>query len=303
MRRLILPAVLLLAILAGSRAAEGDSPLVVNLWPEKPPGESVKVGEEKDLTKPTEGKVAGRRVIRLGNVSTPTLTVYRPASNKSTGTAVIVCPGGGYHILALDLEGTEVCDWLNSLGVTAVLLKYRVPASKERGGRRISLQDAQRALSLVRSKVKEWGIDPNRIGMLGFSAGGHLTTSAATTFAKRAYEAIDETDKVSCRPDFAVLIYPAYLLNEKKDGLSAELPVSAETPPMFLAHAADDPVPVEGSLQLSLALKRARVPVELHVYASGGHGFGLRRTNNPCTTWPDRCAEWMKQRGLLKKAG
>jgi acetyl esterase/lipase len=303
MGRLLFPAVLVLASLAVAGAGDSAAPAVLNLWPDRPPGETGKVGEEKDMTKPTEGKVAGRRVIRLGNVSTPTLTIYRPAKEKETGAAVIVCPGGGYHILALDLEGTEACEWLNSVGVTAVLLKYRVPASKERGGRRIALQDAQRAVSVVRSKAKEWGIDPKRIGMLGFSAGGHLTASAATGFATRAYEPIDEQDKASCRPDFAVLIYPAYLLNEKNDGLAKELPVSAETPPMFLAHAGDDPLPAEGSLQLALALKRARVPVEVHVYASGGHGFGLRKTDNPSTTWPARCAEWMKERGLLRKAG
>jgi acetyl esterase/lipase len=302
MRRLLF-SVLVLAAVAVGRAADSDRPPVLDLWPDRPPEEKGKVGEEKDMTTPKDGQVAGRRLIRLGNVSKPTLTVYRPAKDKETGTAVIVCPGGGYNILALDLEGTEVCDWLNTLGVTAVLLKYRVPANKERGGRRIALQDAQRAVSLVRSKAHEWNIDPKRIGMLGFSAGGHLTASTATGFGKRAYEASDEIDKQSCRPDFAVLIYPAYLLNAKKDGLSEDLPVTGETPPMFLAHAGNDPVPVEGSVQLYLALKRARVPAELHIYASGGHGFGLRKTDRPCTAWPDRCAEWLEQQGLLKKPG
>jgi acetyl esterase/lipase len=295
--------VLTLIALAGRVQSADEKPPVLALWPDKPPGETESVGEERDMTKPTEGKVAGQRVIRLGNVSKPTITVYRPSKEKETGTAVVVCPGGGYHILAMDLEGTEVCRWLNDLGVTAVLLKYRVPGRKGKPRHLAPLQDAQRAMSLVRSKATEWGIDPKRIGMLGFSAGGHLTATASTHYASRAYEPIDDADKVSCRPDFAVLVYPAYLVNRQKDALVEDLHVNKDTPPMFLAHAGDDPVPAKNSAVMYLALKRAGVPAELHLYASGGHGFGLRKTDKPCTAWPERCGEWMKARGLLKKSG
>jgi acetyl esterase/lipase len=161
--------------------------------------------------------------------------------------------------------------------------------------------DAQRAVSLVRARAKEWDVNPKRIGILGFSAGGHLSARTATGFAKRAYERVDPSDEASCRPDFGVLVYPAYLLNKEKNGLSAELPVTKDTPPAILIHAANDPVPAEGSVQLYLALRRARVPAELHVYASGGHGYGLRKTDRPCTTWPERCADWLRARGLLTR--
>src|SRR5262249_10916940 len=192
-------------------------------------------GEEKDTTIDKSGKVGGKRVIRLGNVSKPTLTVYHAPKDRATGTTVIVCPGGAYSILAMDLEGTEVCEWLNTLGVTAVLLKYRVPA-KDRLG---PLQDAQRAVSIVRGKAKEGGIDAKRIGILGFSAGGHLAARTAYNDGKRVYDAIDRTDEVSCRPDFVILVYPAYLTNDRKDALTPEVVVTKDSPPAFLAHAKD----------------------------------------------------------------
>ncbi len=242
--------VLLLTILVLPPSKAADEPTALPVWPNKPPGETEAVGQEKDITKEKDHLVAGKRVIRLGNVSKPTITLYRPAKEKDTGTAVVVCPGGGYSILAMDLEGTEVCRWLNDLGVTAVLLKYRVPARKGTPPHVAALQDAQRAVSLVRSRATDWGIKPKRIGMLGFSAGGHLTAATATHHDHRTYSAIDETDKISCRPDFAILVYPAYLLNEKNDGLRKDLPVTKDTPPMFLAHASDDPVTTLSSAQM-----------------------------------------------------
>ena len=236
---------------------------------------------------------------------------------------MIICPGGGYNILAWDLEGTEVADWLNSAGVTGIVLKYRVPAKRgpDLHGF-IPLMDAQRAISLVRSKAGELGIDPKRIGILGFSAGGNLAALSCTNFDTRSYDGIDDVDKVSCRPDFGVLIYPAYLLVEKPkaekpkgnkaaavpatnpspqapDQLSPLLPISAQTPPIFFAHANDDGVPPAGSAIMYLALKRAGVKAELHIYTFGGHGFGLRPTTRPCSTWPKRCEEWMHSIGLL----
>jgi acetyl esterase/lipase len=217
---------------------------------------------------------------------------------------VIVAPGGGYHILAEDLEGEEVADWLTRIGVTAVLLEYRVPRRPDQPKTEPpagALQDAQRAVGLVRARASEWGVDPSRIGMLGFSAGGHLTAWASSNWEKRSYEPRDASDDMSCRPDFAVLIYPGYL---QKSGRSTDLHptivVTPKSPPTFLAHAADDPVSHENSVLYHMAMRRAGVPSELHIYGSGGHGFGLRASSNPCSTWPARCEEWMKSRGLLE---
>lgn len=275
-----------------------DRPL--DLWPGQPPGEIAAKGEERDTTGDKDNHVGGKRLIRLGNVSRPTLTVYRPAKDKDTGAAVVVCPGGGYNILAMDLEGTEVCRWLNTLGVTGVLLKYRVPRPKQGAVHQPALSDAQRAVRLVRSRAKEWGIDPKRIGVLGFSAGGHLAAMTATSFDRPAYERIDATDEVSARPDFAVLVYPAYLTNKMKDALSDEVKVTKATPPTFLVHAADDPIPAEGSVLLFQALKKAGVKAELHVYESGGHGYGLRPTDRPVTRWPTLAEGWLRRTVLAK---
>jgi acetyl esterase/lipase len=293
-------ACLLLSLTAPGADPAASRP-VVDVWPAEPPGETAKLAKETDRTKPTDGLVAGKRIIRLGNVSKPTLTVFLPAKEKANGTAVVVCPGGGYTILAWDLEGTEVCAWLNSLGVTAVLLKYRVPARPKVPRHQAALQDGQRAMSLTRSKAKEWGIDPKRIGILGFSAGGNLSARVATAYARRAYDAVDGVDEVSGRPDFVVLVYPAWLANKQGDALAEDFKVTRDTPPMFLAHAGDDPVAAESSVQMYLSLRRAKVPAELHVWEKGGHGYGLRKTDQPVTTWPKRCAEWLKGRGLLER--
>jgi acetyl esterase/lipase len=216
---------------------------------------------------------------------------------------VLITPGGGYNLLAWDLEGEEVAGWLNSIGVAGIVLKYRVPRRPDTPRDAAPPQaqmDAQRAMSVVRARAGEWGLDPKRIGMLGFSAGGHLTAWTATNFDKRAYEPLDETDRVSCRPDFAVLVYPAYLVPKGKDELAPDIRVSKETPPVFFAHAGDDGVSADNSIVMYRALKKAGVPAELHVYATGGHGFGLRPSDKPCSTWPQRCGEWMKAQGLLK---
>jgi len=272
------------------------------LWPGAVPGETNKLSEEKDTTKPTDGKIAGRTVIRLGNVSTPTLTMYHAPKDKDTGAAVVVFPGGGYNILAMDLEGTEVCEWLNSIGINAVLLKYRVPKRVGLEKHTAALQDAQRAVGLVRARAKEFGFDPQRIGVLGFSAGGHLAAALSTSAEQRTYPLGDDADKTSCRPDFSVLIYPAYLtLKDQGDKINPETAVNSNTPPTFIAMTQDDPVRVETGLFYSVALKQSGVPFELHIYPKGGHGYGLRRTENPVTAWPDRATEWMKARGVLKK--
>ncbi|HZN35546.1 MAG TPA: alpha/beta hydrolase, partial [Pirellulaceae bacterium] len=240
-------------------------------------------------------------VKRLANVSKPTLTIFQPPQEKRNGAAVIVCPGGGYNILAWDLEGTEVAEWANSLGLTAFVLKYRVPKREGDTANTLPLMDAQRAMSLVRSKASDYGIDPARIGMLGFSAGGNLTAATCLKFSERQYDKLDAVDDVSCRPDFGVLIYPAYLVdNEGK--LKPEYQPTKETPPMFFAHALNDGVTPDSSIALTRALKAVGVHAELHVYDGGGHGFGLRKSEFPVHTWPARCGEWLAVRGFLKPA-
>lgn len=293
---------LLWAELGRLAAHSAQPPEPILLWPGRAPGETNQWGEEKDLTKPTDHQVAGRPVTRLGNVSQPTITVYSAPPDKATGTAVIVCPGGGYHILAMDLEGTEVVEWLNSIGVTGVLLKYRVPARPGRPRYEAPLQDAQRAVSLVRHRAAEWGIEPNRIGLLGFSAGAHLSAVASCRFDRRAYEPADAVDQVSCRPDFVLLIYPAYLtVASEGDKLAPELAVSSNTPPTFLVQTQDDHIRVECSLFYYLALKHARVPAEMHLYATGGHGYGLRPSPHPVSTWPQRAEQWLRNLGVLER--
>lgn len=281
-------------------AAEASK--TVPLWPQSAPGEKGNIGEEADLTKPTENLVGGKRLIRLGNVSKPDLQLFRPPADKDTGASVLVCPGGGYHILALDLEGTEVCEWLNSIGVTGILLKYRVPKREGMENHGAALQDAQRAMGLLRLNAKEWGLDPNRIGVLGFSAGGHLSAALSNTGKDRTYSKLDAADELDCRPNFAVLIYPAYLATpDKWDKPGPGINVTKETPPTFITITQDDPVKVENALYYSIRLKEAGVPFELHLYPKGGHGYGLRRTELPVTTWPDRAADWMRAQGWLKK--
>ena len=279
-------------------SADASDPLV--LWPKGAPGEKGDIGVERDMTKPGDGIVNGKSVIRIGNVSVPTITVYRPPQARDAGTAVIVCPGGGYEILAMDLEGTEVCEWLNSVGVTAVLLKYRVPARKGLERYSAPLQDAQRALSLVRFHAAEWKLDPKRIGILGFSAGGHLSAASSTRFDQRSYEPGDAADQVSCRPDFAMLIYPAYLLRKDGPELAPELTVTSNTPPAFLVQTEDDPIHVENSLFYYLALKQANVPVEMHLFANGGHGYGLRESGKAVISWPKRAEDWMRGMGFFE---
>jgi acetyl esterase/lipase len=284
-----------LAVVIGQRGAEAQT--TVELWPGKVPGETGPAGAETLVPR----KPGQREVKRITNVSVPSMTIFRPPADKDCGAAVLVCPGGGYQILAWDLEGEEVAAWLNSIGVTGIVLKYRVPPRKGQPLGHAPLQDAQRALSLTRAHAKEWRLDPGRIGILGFSAGGNLSALTMTHFEERAYEAVDDADRVSSRPDFAVLVYPAYL--EDKGNLKPDVRVTSHTPPTFLAHAGNDPISPVNSVALYLALKHAGVPAELHVYATGGHGFGLRPSDDPCSHWPERCAAWLKSRGLLDRPG
>ena len=267
--------------------------LTIPLWPNAVPGATGNLPPEADMTTVKDKLIAGRPLIRLGNISKPTLTVYTP-KNKNSGAAVVVFPGGGYQILAIDLEGTEVCDWLNSIGVTCVLVKYRVPNSGPYPKSSAALQDAQRALGLVRKHAAEWHIDPRRIGVLGFSAGGHLSAALSTHFDQRLYEPVDDADKLSCRPDFAVIVYPGYLaMPEQGMAPNPEIRPTDNTPPTYLVQAEDDPVHVENALVYFSQLKSADVPAELHIYAEGGHGYGLRRTALPVTAWPQSVEIWL----------
>jgi acetyl esterase/lipase len=263
------------------------------LWPNGVPGAAT-LPPEVDTTTPKDPLIAGRPIIRLGNVANPTLTVYSP-KGTNTGAAVVVFPGGGYRILAIDLEGTEVCDWLNSVGVTCVLVKYRVPDSGPYPKSSAALQDAQRALGLVRQHASEWGIDPRRIGVLGFSAGAHLSAALSTHYGKRLYDPVDAADQLSCRPDFAVIVYPGYLaIADQGMAPNPEIHPTADTPPSFIVQAEDDPVHVENALVYFAALKNAKVATELHIYAQGGHGYGLRSTELPVTTWPKGVEQWLR---------
>jgi acetyl esterase/lipase len=287
-------------------ALPANPSLIVAVWPDKVPDEDTTSAPERIRLSPKldRSRVEVTEPTRLiTGVTKPTLTIYRPAHEKDTGTAIIICPGGGYWDLYWQLEGEEVADWLNSIGVTGVILKYRVPRHPDEPKlepARRPLQDAQRAVSLVRSKAAEWGINPRRIGMVGFSAGGHLAIATATRFEKRTYPVVDEIDQVSCRPDFAILVYPGYLKAKDKDELAPGLVIPTNTPPVFLAHGGADLIsPPENSVLMYLALRRAGVPAELHVYANTAHDFGVRSSENPCSTWTVSCADWMRHEGFL----
>jgi acetyl esterase/lipase len=253
-----------------------------------------------------EHLIAGRPWLAVTNVSQPTLTVYSP-KGTNTGAAVVVFPGGGFQVLAIDLEGTEVCDWLTSRGITCVLLKYRVPSLPYDVHCKCysfavsvpALEDAQRALRLVRFHAAEWHVDPHKVGVIGFSAGGYLVAEASTRFKRRLYRPVDAADRQSDRPDFAMAIYPGHLATD--DGtLNPNVSVTRETSPTFLLQAEDDYTDgVNQSLVYYTALAKARVPAEMHLYAHGGHAFGLRRTAQPITGWPGLAEAWMRTIGVL----
>jgi acetyl esterase/lipase/lysophospholipase L1-like esterase len=296
---------------AVSRAANPDDgkslergnerPQEIPLWPE---GRMTSLSEPEKVIEKSKDPVKQDR--RIFNVSIPTITLYRPASTSTNAPvpAVVICPGGAYGGLAFDIEGSDVARWLNSLGIAGVVLKYRVPMAKDDGKHRLPLQDAQRALSLVRSRAAEWNLDPQRIGVMGFSAGGHLAVNACNHHECRAYDAFDAVDQASCRPDFAVLVYPAYLA-PKSPGpdLYPEIKVTSNTPPTFLVHAEDDPISVENSLFYYLALKKANVPAQMVLYAKGGHGYGLGIGRGPVAGWPQACRLWMEDQGIVAGEG
>ncbi len=288
----------------GQDASVGQGKLVpsrvLKLWSGVAPGDTKEYPAEGNTSKPQDRGVADRPVIRIGNVSSPELAIFEPPQNTKNGAAVLVCPGGGYNILAYDLEGTEVCQWLNSIGVTAALLKYRVPRREGREPFEAPLQDAQRALNLLRENADSLGIDPKRVGCLGFSAGGNLCTMLTTRFSTLSYPKVDTADERIPRPDFTLLIYPAYLVKkEDKTQLADDVVFTKDTPPMFLTMAQDDGLGCENVLVPAMKLNELKVPFTLHLYPTGGHGYGLRDTGLPVQAWPQRAADWMKQQKLL----
>jgi acetyl esterase/lipase len=300
----------------------------IPIWPGSAPDPQPVKGPEKVEVDPGF-LVAGKTITGVSNVTRPTMTVYSP-TGKNTGAAIVVFPGGGYQVLAIDLEGTEVCDWLTPKGITCILLKYRVtdvgayPKSGPYPESPMALEDAQRAVGLARLHAAEWHIDPHKIGVLGFSAGGHLSAAISVHFEKRLYPPVDAADKESCRPDFAVALYPGHLsINaaewdakqgtkkfamhipadaDKELGLNPDLHVTSQTPPTFLLQAEDDHVDnVDDSLAYYIALRKAGVPTEMHLYAQGGHAFGLRRTKFPITGWPELVETWLTTIGMISE--
>ncbi len=301
MKRIVLAAVCLFVF--GLFAAADEPSVEMKLWPGTAPGEKPGViGPEK-----AEPGKETPPIIRVSNVSEPALAVYQPAPEKATGTCVVIFPGGGYNILAYNHEGTEIADWFNSFGVTAVVVKYRVPRRAELPKHLAPLQDAQRAIRLVRQNAEAWKIDPNRIGILGFSAGAHLTLLAATNYDEKVYEPIDATDKISAKPNFAAPIYLAYALGEKANKNTVGVPleenikITKETPPMFLSVADDDGVGSMGSVMTYIKMKEVGVPCELHVFVKGGHGYGIRPDKGPAAEWNVLCEKWMRQIGVVPK--
>jgi acetyl esterase/lipase len=285
-----------------SSSASTTDPVVVELWPGPVPGDVGIEGEERGYIH--DSQYVGNTLL-VTNVSRPSLTVHLPPADTNTGTAVVICPGGGYWDLFWDLEGEEVAAWLNAQGIAGIILKYRVPRRPgEVKGRPASgpLLDAQRAVSMVRTRAVEWGIAPDRIGIAGFSAGGHLALETATCFNRRGYGDVDAVDATSCRPDFAVLCYSGYLKENGRDAVREGILIPADTPPIFLAHASDDSqagAEVENSVIMYLALHRAGVPAELHVYASGEHDFGVRDNGGLPATWPQLFLNWLSSLKLL----
>lgn len=253
----------------------------IHLWPGQVPGET-KAKHAPVKTDNTSGDV-----IRLTDITDPAIIVYPASKENNNGAGIVVCPGGGYNILAIDKEGYEIAEWLNKLGFSAFVLQYRVP-KKEKG----ALQDVQRAIRIVRINAKKWNLNTDKLGVMGFSAGGSLSARASTMFNNKTYEGIDGIDETSCKPNFALLIYPAYLDAGEDRTLTPELSVNADTPPTFIFQTADDRL-ANSALVYAQALRDSKVPVELHLLPTGGHGYGMRPGNAAAETWPKLAEKWL----------
>jgi acetyl esterase/lipase len=277
--------ILLMALSINSFSQKNE---IIYLWPGKVPGEL------KGKKTPGIDTVRKDNVLRYNEITNPAIEVFLPNPKTGNGAAVIICPGGGYNILAYNLEGTEIAAWLNKLGFAAFVLQYRIPNKKEG-----ALQDAQRAIRIVKRDAKRWNINPEKIGIMGFSAGGSLSARASTNFNRKTYSPVDETDSLQCRPAFAMLIYPAYLDQGSNLSLTPELTISKEVPPMFLFQTADDPYG-NSVLVMAGAMRNAKLPVELHLLPTGGHGYGLRQGNPAADTWPVLAESWLKNLNKTK---
>jgi acetyl esterase/lipase len=300
--------IVLAGVFAGTASGQTTPPWqptpgheTLKLWPTGAPNNPPSPGPEKDAATPQDQPVGGKPVLRITNVSDPTITVYAPPKGKETGAAALVFPGGSYQVLAIDKEGTEICDWLNSLGITAILLKYRVPDSGPYPKSSAAFEDGQRAVGLVRAHAEQWHIDPHRIGVIGFSAGAHLAAMLSNQYDKRIYRPIDAADQVSSRPDFALIIYPGWLRDgEQNFDVNPAIKFNPNAPPAFLVQAENDFAHVENSIAYFLALKKAKIPAEMHIYAEGGHGYGMRATGKPIASWPQTATVWFHTIGVLK---
>ncbi|HEY2572524.1 MAG TPA: alpha/beta hydrolase [Verrucomicrobiaceae bacterium] len=294
------PVICFILCLSSSFAFALDPAQTIKVWPEGVPGPINDTGPERILPVAPGTK----QVMRVEGVTDPTLLYYPAPKEKACGTAIVICPGGGFSKVVPDLEGSEVAENVNALGVSAFVLKYRTSPAKAADPQLGPAMDAQRSVSIVRSRAAEFGLKPDRIGLLGISAGGQVALIAATNHAHRIYEAKGGVDQTSCRPDFVALVYP-WKIQDANDlsKLRDDIRVDATTPPVFVAHAVDDPgAKVEGSLLLLLQLRRHKIPVEAHLYAKGGHGFGLRPAAVPGPTdWPQRFAQWLGVSGFLER--
>jgi len=284
----------------------------IKIWPEGKMPDALPAPKKEYITIVTHPLIAGKPFIEVWDVTQPTMTIYFPKT-KNTGTTIVVFPGGGFHALAIDLEGTEICHGLTSRGITCVLLKYRVPNSGPNWNSDCNceihpksptaLEDAQRTIGLLRLNSAKWHINPHKIGVMGFSAGGFMVADISTHYKARAYTSIDAADKESCRPDFAVALYPGHMrLKGEKFILNPDIPFTKETPPTFIVQAEDDPQDsIDHSILYYTGLKNAKVPVEMHLYAQGGHGFGIRKTDSAITEWPQLMERWLKTIGMIEK--
>ncbi|MBN1974019.1 MAG: alpha/beta hydrolase [Sedimentisphaerales bacterium] len=299
MNRTLIITIILLTIssITGNRrsncfagAGKMDNAITMRIWPEKALGENA--GVETERNEPSRGD----GVIRVSNITDPTIIVFKAKQAQEKTPSVIICPGGGYNYLSFNKEGTVIADWLNSLGITAVVLKYRAPNQREN-----AFKDIQRALRVVRHNTEEFGIDPNQIGVMGFSAGAHLSARLSGDFKNKSYEQVDEKDALSCRPDFTILLYPAYLV-DRQNSLQPDIKISPENPRTFIIQTQDDSIGVENSIYYYAALKKAGVQSELHLFPTGGHGYGMNPgENHAVSQWPKLCEQWLRQTGIIEK--
>ena len=277
--------ILILTVVMGSMTGFAQNK-IMPLWEQDPPnyqetGE-VTIWDTSDI-------------VRVRLVQKPDIAIFLPSKKNATGEAVVICPGGGYHILAMDLEGTEIAEWLNSIDITAVVLKYSVP-NNEWG----AFNDGQRAMALIRHNAKDWKIDPQRVGIIGFSAGANLAARVSTNYEKKRYDHVDQADRENCRPDFAMLVYPWLKVKKEEDKLPEEFVVTSNTPRTILIHTQDDGIIAQNPILYFLALKKAKVPSELHIFPSGGHGYGLRPSEHAVSGWPKLCEVWMQKMRIIE---